>query len=246
MVTDQMQDGLMLIGGTWIEADHDAFKEVVDPATEKEIGRITYGTIEDASQAVEAAAQAFPAWRATPATARAAVLQNVARTIRERTEAIAHIIVRETGKTLGDARGEVRLKPTIFNGLPSKRADRMVNSSVPMHPIADNLSCASRSGSSSRYRHGTSRFRWLAANWLPRSRLGVRRSLGRARKRLFPRLLCLNVLLQRDFRQALQTSFSGPRANWPLISSPIPSCAKSPSRDQRRLGVRSWLWPRKM
>ena len=114
MVTDRLRDGLMLIGGSWFAADHDAFKEVVDPATEKDIGRITYGTIADASRAVEAAAEALPAWRATPATARAAVLQQVAHTIRERIEAIAHTIVRETGKTLGDARGEVRLTADYF------------------------------------------------------------------------------------------------------------------------------------
>ena len=64
-------------------------------------------TSEDAAQAAAAAAEAFPAWAATPAPVRGAVLFRAAALLDERAEEVARTLTREEGKTLTEARGEV-------------------------------------------------------------------------------------------------------------------------------------------
>ncbi|QKV90770.1 aldehyde dehydrogenase family protein [Streptomyces sp. NA02950] len=63
---------------------------------------------DEADAAVSAAADAQPAWAALPAPARGAVLMDAAEILRGRHETVARDLVREEGKTLAEARGEVR------------------------------------------------------------------------------------------------------------------------------------------
>lgn len=58
-------------------------------------------------EAVDAAARAFPAWRATPAHKRAEVLLRVALQLDAEAETLGHELVTENGKTLPEAIGEV-------------------------------------------------------------------------------------------------------------------------------------------
>ena len=61
----------------------------------------------DAAQAVAAAAEAFPAWAATPGPARGAILFRAAELLDERLDDVATTLTREEGKTLAEAKGEV-------------------------------------------------------------------------------------------------------------------------------------------
>ena len=61
----------------------------------------------DAARAVAAAAEAFPAWAATPAPARGAILFRAAELLDERLDDVARTLTREEGKTLAEAKGEV-------------------------------------------------------------------------------------------------------------------------------------------
>ncbi|EGD04135.1 succinate-semialdehyde dehydrogenase (NADP+), partial [Burkholderia sp. TJI49] len=61
----------------------------------------------DARAATDAAARALPAWRATPARERAAILRAWHAAIVAHTDDLARLISREQGKPLAEARGEV-------------------------------------------------------------------------------------------------------------------------------------------
>ncbi|MFV0253252.1 MAG: aldehyde dehydrogenase family protein [Beutenbergiaceae bacterium] len=65
------------------------------------------GTTADALSAISAAEQAQQAWAQLPPPARGAILSSAAELLRERTGQIAADLVREEGKTLAEARGEV-------------------------------------------------------------------------------------------------------------------------------------------
>jgi len=97
-----------LIGGEWVGASDLATFETRNPARPGEVlGTFPSATSPDAAQAVAAAAEAFPAWAATPAPARGAILFRAAELLTERLDDVATTLTREEGKTLAEARGEV-------------------------------------------------------------------------------------------------------------------------------------------
>ena len=78
----------------------------VDPATGREICRVARSTAADIERAVAAAKQAQPAWAAMTAVKRGDILRQIALLMRERRDAIASLVARETGKSKKDALGE--------------------------------------------------------------------------------------------------------------------------------------------
>ncbi len=97
----------MFIDGRWSDAAGGSTIAVTNPADESTIAEVAYGGRAEADRAIEAAARAFPAWRAVSAYDRARVLKKTADLIRDRVEAIARTLTREQGKPLPEAKGEV-------------------------------------------------------------------------------------------------------------------------------------------
>jgi acyl-CoA reductase-like NAD-dependent aldehyde dehydrogenase len=97
-----------LIGGNWISASDGATFKNVNPAdTNDVIGTFPSATRADVERAITAAREAFPAWAATPAPERGAILEQAGRIVSERLEDMARALTREEGKTLAEARGEI-------------------------------------------------------------------------------------------------------------------------------------------
>src|ERR1700693_2374347 len=95
------------IGGNWLNGDGRQGEDVVNPATEKPLGRLPHAGASDLDQALEAAQKGLDLWRATSPYDRAKVLRKAASLVRERAEAIARIMTQEQGKVLAEARLEV-------------------------------------------------------------------------------------------------------------------------------------------
>ena len=57
-----LKKALMLIGGKWVESASGEVLEVEDPAHRRPVAEIPRGRVEDVARAVNAAAEAFPAW----------------------------------------------------------------------------------------------------------------------------------------------------------------------------------------
>lgn len=80
---------------------------IYNPATGAVQGQLLLGSTADLDAAVASATQAAKAWSQTPPLARARVLFKFLTLLQERRELLAEAIVREHGKTLPDAIGEV-------------------------------------------------------------------------------------------------------------------------------------------
>jgi succinate-semialdehyde dehydrogenase/glutarate-semialdehyde dehydrogenase len=104
----------LLIGGAWIDASDGRTFDVDDPSTGDVIAVVADGSVDDGLAAVGAAAAALPGWSATPPRQRSEILRRTFELMTERTDALARLIVRENGKALSDARGEVTYAAEFF------------------------------------------------------------------------------------------------------------------------------------
>ncbi|PYT37082.1 MAG: aldehyde dehydrogenase [Acidobacteria bacterium] len=108
--------------------------QVVDPATEEVVDVVPKGGPLDVDRAVAAAKRAFPGWKRTPALARAEMLVESARRLRQNKEEFAVTLTRETGRTLRKNRGYVDWSATCFDyyaGLIRDRRGRVIPSAAP-------------------------------------------------------------------------------------------------------------------
>ena len=96
------------INGRWVGARSGAMMESVNPATGEALGLVPRSGPEDVEDAVRAAAEAFPAWRRTPAPRRAEILFRAAERLVARKEELARLMTREMGKVLAETRGDVQ------------------------------------------------------------------------------------------------------------------------------------------
>jgi len=99
---------LNYIGGEWRRPLSPAGIEVLNPATGELLAVSPQGSAADAEAAVQAASAAFPAWRATPPAERIQYLFRFKQVLEEHFEEVARLITTENGKTLAEARGELR------------------------------------------------------------------------------------------------------------------------------------------
>src|SRR5688572_32792767 len=100
-----MQTYRNFIAGKWIESTSSRTATNINPAnTDETLGTIKQATRDEARAAVEAAIEAFPGWRSTPAPARGKIVAKAARLLEEHKEELARILTSEEGKTLAESR----------------------------------------------------------------------------------------------------------------------------------------------
>lgn len=85
------------INGEWVESTGSETHEVINPATEEVIGKISLGTKEDLDKAVAAARAAFPSFSKTTREERVEMLENIAAEYANRKEEIIDVITEELG-----------------------------------------------------------------------------------------------------------------------------------------------------
>jgi len=100
------------INGAWVEGP--AFENRNPANTDEVVGLFVNGTPADIARAAEAAAAALPAWASMTGPARGALLFKVADLLEKRFDEISADMTREEGKTLPEAKGEVRRSINIF------------------------------------------------------------------------------------------------------------------------------------
>ena len=105
-----------LVAGEWVDSRGGGTVQDLNPAdTSEVVAEFPSMAAEDVTRAIDAAAEAFPAWKAKTWTARGAIMRRAAELIRERAETIARDLTREMGKTLREARGEVTRTSYFFD-----------------------------------------------------------------------------------------------------------------------------------
>ena len=83
-------------------------RAVEDPASGEAFDEVPEATAEDVDRAVAAASEAFPAWRRTDATKRAALLRKLADAIDAHAQELVQLLGREQGKPPLEGTGELR------------------------------------------------------------------------------------------------------------------------------------------
>jgi malonate-semialdehyde dehydrogenase (acetylating)/methylmalonate-semialdehyde dehydrogenase len=96
------------IGGEWVESKGDKTLDVVNPATLEVMAKVPLSVKEDVNDVITAAKEAFWDWRSTPALTRSRYLFEYRNLLDENFERISEIIVKEHGKTLDEARGDIK------------------------------------------------------------------------------------------------------------------------------------------
>jgi len=104
----------LFINGKHMEGESATELALVDPATGAPLAAFRGASGPQVQAAIDAAARAFPAWAATPAHERAAILRGAAARLRQRVEDIARVMTLEQGKPLAESRGEVLSSCEIF------------------------------------------------------------------------------------------------------------------------------------
>ncbi len=95
------------INGQHMAGNSGRWGDVYNPATGVVQAKLSYASGAEVEAAISAAAQAFPAWSATPALKRARILFKFKALLDEHANDLAKAISLEHGKTISDARGEV-------------------------------------------------------------------------------------------------------------------------------------------
>jgi succinate-semialdehyde dehydrogenase/glutarate-semialdehyde dehydrogenase len=95
------------IGGQWVPARSGRRLEVLDPASGQHIGNVPACDEQDTRAAIAAAQQAFPAWSALTAHARAAMLRKWHDLMLQHADDLALLMTLEQGKPLAEAKGEI-------------------------------------------------------------------------------------------------------------------------------------------
>lgn len=96
------------IDGAWRDPETHEWLDVPNPATGEMIGQVPLSPPEEVDRAARAAAAAFQEWRRTPAVERVQYLFKLKDLLERQFEELARTITQENGKTLEEARGEVR------------------------------------------------------------------------------------------------------------------------------------------
>ncbi|HEY5299507.1 MAG TPA: bifunctional proline dehydrogenase/L-glutamate gamma-semialdehyde dehydrogenase PutA, partial [Acetobacteraceae bacterium] len=100
---------LASVGTSWRAGAGGATRAIRNPADRRDVvGHVVDSTPETVNAAFGRAAAAAPLWAATPPTERAACLLRAADLLEARMRPLLGLIVREAGKSLADAVGEVR------------------------------------------------------------------------------------------------------------------------------------------
>ncbi len=95
------------VDGRWLDAKSGATIDVVNPADGRTIGTVPAFSAAETRAAIEAAQQAFPAWRARTAKERAAILRKWYDLMMANREDLAIVMTAEQGKPMAESRGEI-------------------------------------------------------------------------------------------------------------------------------------------
>ena len=105
--------------------------EILNPATEEVVESLEPATEDDADAAIARAREAFPAWRDVQPGDRSRLLRRLADALDAEQENLAQLESKNTGKPIGDSRGEMAMVAETFHyyaGMP----ERLLGDTIPV------------------------------------------------------------------------------------------------------------------
>ena len=107
MATTQIETLGNYVGGKW-HTPNAQTQDVRNPATGDTLARVPLSSRSDVNDAVAAAVRAWDGWRRTPPTDRIQYLFKLRQLLEDNFDELARTITMEAGKTLSEAKGEMR------------------------------------------------------------------------------------------------------------------------------------------
>ncbi len=123
----------LFVGGDWVETDEVA--KVVNPYDGSAVGEVFLAGNQEVERAIDAADKAFEVTRKLPSYGRSAILESIARQVRDRKEEIAKTMTLESGKPIQFTRGEVDRAVMTFN-ISAEEAKRIPGEVVSLDMAA--------------------------------------------------------------------------------------------------------------
>jgi len=120
------------IGGEWASADSGATFPVVNPANGETIAKVARCGQAETRRAIDAAAAAWPAWRAKTAKERAQIMRRFFDLIMANQRDLAMIMTLEQGKPLQESMGEVAYGASFVEWF-GEEAKRVYGDVIPQH-----------------------------------------------------------------------------------------------------------------
>jgi malonate-semialdehyde dehydrogenase (acetylating)/methylmalonate-semialdehyde dehydrogenase len=96
------------IDGQWATPSGDDGQPVLNPATGERLAYAPFSSAEDIDEAVAHGQRAFEEWRSRPVEERIQLMFRLKSLLEDHQEELAETLVREHGKTMAEARGELR------------------------------------------------------------------------------------------------------------------------------------------
>ena len=121
------------INGNWCSGGQTF--TVINPADQQVLCEVADAGATEARQAVDAAAAAFAAWSAKPATERAELLHNWYQLLMQHQDDLARLMTLEQGKPLSEAKGEIAYGASYLQWF-AEEAKRLYGDTIPA-PSAD-------------------------------------------------------------------------------------------------------------
>ncbi|HZO73873.1 MAG TPA: CoA-acylating methylmalonate-semialdehyde dehydrogenase [Ktedonobacteraceae bacterium] len=133
-----------LIGERWIQPERETLP-IYNPATGEVIEQVPLSQDQEVEQAVEAAAKAYAEWSRVPVMERVQCMFRYKALLEEHLEELSEIVTRHHGKTLDEARGEVRRgievvdfacgAPTLLQGRTLRQVSQEVDQDYYRYPL---------------------------------------------------------------------------------------------------------------
>lgn len=122
-------EGKHYINGEWSTAG-DGVINVMNPATGEQVGTVPNGGEDEATQAIDAAAAAFPEWSKTTAYHRSELLMKWHDLLMENKQEVAEIMTKEMGKPLAESIGEIEYSAAFISWF-AEEGKRVYGRTVP-------------------------------------------------------------------------------------------------------------------
>jgi succinate-semialdehyde dehydrogenase / glutarate-semialdehyde dehydrogenase len=120
------------VDGAWMPATAHGAIDVDNPATGEVIGTVPKLGRAETRQAIDAAARAFPTWRAKTAKERAGVMRRWFDLMMANQEDLAQLMTTEQGKPLAESKGEVAYAASFLEWF-GEEAKRIYGDTIPPH-----------------------------------------------------------------------------------------------------------------
>ncbi|MBX3582933.1 MAG: NAD-dependent succinate-semialdehyde dehydrogenase [Rhizobiaceae bacterium] len=123
-------DTKLYVDGVWRESYEGAAIDVIDPASGRAIGKVALASINDLDAALESTERGFAVWSDTSAFERSGLMRRAADILRSRVDATAHMLTREQGKPLPEAKGEILAAADVIDWF-AEEARRTYGQHIP-------------------------------------------------------------------------------------------------------------------